>query len=123
MVRNQCNAQAHFSDGAIYVCTKWSGHTGPHHAYDADTNVEFYRDDRDKGGALMFPDCVLPGCRNPVAEHGDACSGCVTQFGDMLRPADRLTADEIQERDRDVRQQYAAQRQTRRTPQEAHRGA
>lgn len=59
----------------------------------------------------MFPDCVLPGCRNPVAEHGDACAGCVTQFGDMLRPGARLSEDEIRDRDRYVRQQYARQRE------------
>lgn len=106
MVRNQCNAQVRFADGAVYVCTKWKGHSGPHHAYDANTSVEFYRDE----AAALFPDCVLPGCTNPVAAHGDACRSCVTAFGSMLRPGARLTVEQIVERDAAVRQAYAVRR-------------
>lgn len=58
----------------------------------------------------MFPDCVLPGCRNPVAEHGDACTDCQRSFGSMLRPGARLTAAQIDERDTQVRRAYANQR-------------
>jgi hypothetical protein len=65
-----------------------------------------------EGRRLMFPDCVIPGCRNPVAEVGEACSECVREFGTMLRHnADgrRLTAAEIAERDSYIHQQYAFQ--------------
>lgn len=60
----------------------------------------------------MFPDCVLPGCPNPVAEHGDACRHCVTAFGPMLRPGPRLTVEQIADRDAQVRAAYLRQRVT-----------
>lgn len=58
----------------------------------------------------MFPDCVLPGCSNPVADDGDACGDCVRAFGSMLRPGARLSAQQIGERDAEVRTAYLAQR-------------
>jgi hypothetical protein len=60
----------------------------------------------------MFPDCVLPGCRNPVADHGDACAACTTAFGPMLQPGARITEREITRRDAEVRAAYAMQRAT-----------
>lgn len=59
----------------------------------------------------LFPPCVIPGCPNPVAAVGEPCGGCRTAFGPMLRqtPGRRLTADEIDERDRGVRAAYALQ--------------
>jgi len=60
----------------------------------------------------LFPDCVIPGCPNPVAATGEACGDCRSAFGPMLRPAGRpLTAAEIAERDRGVRAAYALQRE------------
>lgn len=61
------------------------------------------------GESMLFPDCVIPGCPNPVTAVGDACGDCVAAFGPMLRPGPRLTADEIAERDRGVRAAYALQ--------------
>lgn len=47
-----------------------------------------------------------------VAAVGEPCGGCRIAFGPMLRqtPGHRLTADEIDERDRGVRAAYALQR-------------
>ncbi len=60
--------------------------------------------------AQLFPACVIPGCRNPVAAVGDPCGDCRTAFGPMLRPGgDRLTEAEITQRDRGVRAAYALQ--------------
>ena len=62
----------------------------------------------------LFTHCVLPGCRQLVAEPGEACPACVTAFGSMLRPADtRLTGDEISERDAYVARAYYTQRSIR----------
>lgn len=48
----------------------------------------------------LTADCVLPGCRQPVATAGDACDGCQNAFGDMLQPTGhRLTPEAILERD------------------------
>lgn len=62
---------------------------------------------------LLLPDCVLPGCRNAVTEHGDVCTECRNLFGDMLSETDRpaLTADRIAARDRDTAAAYATHRQ------------
>ena len=58
--------------------------------------------------------CVIPGCAVRVAESGDTCAGCVTAFGQMLRPSEvRLTDDEIRERDAYVARAYSAQRNSR----------
>lgn len=67
-----------------------------------------------EGGVQIaaFPDCVIPGCRNPVALVGEPCGECRRAFGPMLRqnPAEKpLTAQEITERDRYVRTAYAMQ--------------
>ncbi|EGD23948.1 hypothetical protein A6F59_11005 [Prescottella equi] len=58
---------------------------------------------------VLLPDCVLPGCRQPVATVGEPCDGCRDAFGDMLQPTDRplLTAHQIAERDRTVEHAYA----------------
>lgn len=58
----------------------------------------------------MFPDCVLPGCRNPVAHHGDACADCCRAFGPMLQAGPRLTEGQIARLDAGVRAAYAMQR-------------
>ncbi|WP_209447592.1 hypothetical protein [Rhodococcus qingshengii] len=53
----------------------------------------------------LMPDCVLPGCRQPVTRIGDACNGCREVFGDMLQhnpEGTPLTAEEIQKRDHDT---------------------
>lgn len=60
----------------------------------------------------LFPDCVLPGCRNPVEYIGEACGPCQYAFDDLLRPSDKpaLTASEVDDRDRAVRIAYANRR-------------
>lgn len=57
----------------------------------------------------LLPDCVLPGCRQPVAVVGEPCDGCRAAFGGMLQPTDRppLTAHQIEARDRTVEHAYA----------------
>lgn len=63
--------------------------------------------------AALFPDCVIPGCPNPVPSIGEPCGECLRAFGPMLRHtagAGRLTETEIAERDRYVRSAYTAQR-------------
>lgn len=60
----------------------------------------------------LLTECVLPGCKTPVALVGDVCDGCREAFGDMLvAPPDarRMTAEEIAERDRSVHNVYAWQ--------------
>lgn len=58
---------------------------------------------------VLLPDCVLPGCRQPVATVGEPCNGCREAFGDQLRQTDgpAMTADEIDARDRTVERVYA----------------
>ncbi|WP_104151128.1 hypothetical protein [Mycobacterium intracellulare] len=65
---------------------------------------------------MTFPDCVLPGCRNPVEDHGIACGSCVAAFGPHLRITDgeRLTGEQIEARDSYVHRAYALQRSVRR---------
>jgi hypothetical protein len=54
-----------------------------------------------------MPDCVIPGCINPVWQHGDTCTECVLVFKNMLRETDkRLTEQQIVERDQHVRAIY-----------------
>jgi hypothetical protein len=58
--------------------------------------------------AGLFPDCVLPGCGNPVECIGEACRACQVAFGDQLRPGGApMTEQQIDERDRLVRATYA----------------
>ena len=60
---------------------------------------------------LTLPTCAIPGCQFPVGEWGAFCLGCVTEFGDFLRPcATSLTEAEIRARDTEVRRQYARHR-------------
>ncbi|QBC87943.1 hypothetical protein B6K05_023330 [Mycobacterium avium subsp. hominissuis] len=64
----------------------------------------------------MFPDCVIPGCRNPVASIGEPCGECRRVFGNMLRhnaDGHTLTEEEIRERDSFVHRAYALQRSAR----------
>jgi hypothetical protein len=58
----------------------------------------------------MFPDCALPGCRNPVTEPGDVCADCHHAFGPILQPGVRITVEQIAERDAQVRAAYLRQR-------------
>ncbi|OZF41936.1 hypothetical protein CH292_27405 [Rhodococcus sp. 14-2470-1a] len=60
----------------------------------------------------LFPDCVLPGCRQPVAEHGQPCAGCIEAFGPALQQtsAPALTAEQADQRDRPVRRVQAVRR-------------
>ena len=54
-----------------------------------------------------MPDCVIPGCVNPVWQHGDTCIECVALFKNILRETDkRMTEQEITERDQHVRAVY-----------------
>ncbi|MBM4685619.1 hypothetical protein GS532_17505 [Rhodococcus hoagii] len=58
----------------------------------------------------LLPDCVLPGCRQPVATVGEPCDGCRAAFGDMLQHnpvADPMTAEQIHERDHGTRHAQA----------------
>ena len=60
----------------------------------------------------LFATCVLPGCRNDVAEWGDVCAECIAAAGDYLRPTTgpKLTEDEIHDRDLATREDLRAQR-------------
>ncbi|CQD03675.1 hypothetical protein BN000_00618 [Mycobacterium europaeum] len=65
----------------------------------------------------MFPDCVIPGCPNPVASVGEPCGDCQHAFGIMLRHnpgGHTLTEAEIDDRDSYVHRAYALQRSARR---------
>ena len=63
------------------------------------------------------PRCVIPGCTETVDEPGDTCPVCVEQFGSWLRPAaEKLTADQIHERDAYVARAYHAQKAMTRRP-------
>lgn len=60
---------------------------------------------------LTLPSCVIPGCTTPVGETGDVCQGCRAAFGTMLRhdpDGERLTEEQIIERDEGVAALYAA---------------
>lgn len=61
------------------------------------------------GIGTLLPDCVLPGCRQPVATIGEPCDGCRVAFGHMLQPTTRpaLTSEQIHERDHGTRQAAA----------------
>lgn len=62
-------------------------------------------------GHGLFTDCVIPGCDHPVAQVGDVCETCRNAFGWMLTGVpNRLTAEELAERDRVVAATYAARR-------------
>lgn len=57
----------------------------------------------------LLPDCVLPGCRNPVAAIGAPCEECRSIFGDMLQhnpDGVPMTEDAIIARDLDTREMY-----------------
>ena len=62
--------------------------------------------------ATLLPECVLPGCTEPVVYVGDACPGCIEAFVAMLvqRSGAPMTPESIEARDADVRASYAAMR-------------
>ena len=63
--------------------------------------------------SALFPACVIPGCKNPVADVGTPCGECRNLFGDMLAEntgAHRMTEQEIADRDDYVSTAYAGQR-------------
>ena len=61
-----------------------------------------------------MPECVLPGCKQPVDHVGETCPDCVAAFGNWLRTAEQLlTADQIRARDLYVERAYHAQRRFR----------
>ena len=61
-----------------------------------------------------MPECVLPGCKQPVDHTGETCPDCVAAFGNWLRPAEQLlTADQIRARDLYIERAYHAQRRFR----------
>ena len=63
--------------------------------------------------STLFPDCVLPGCSNPVDQVGGACRECRVAFGDYVTfnpDLPGMTEQRIEKRDRDVRAIYAARR-------------
>lgn len=61
----------------------------------------------------LFPQCVLPGCKNLVEKVGHPCPDCKAAFGPKLRRGRPMTAAQIEERDDYVRAAYAAQREQR----------
>lgn len=57
--------------------------------------------------------CILPGCKQPVAEELDVCSTCRTAFGDYLREIDRepsYTVTDIADRDAEINAMYRSLR-------------
>lgn len=60
---------------------------------------------------MLLPDCILPGCRNPVERLGLPCTTCLDEVGDFIQhnpDGVRPTAEELDESDRRVREIYAA---------------
>lgn len=54
---------------------------------------------------MPMPDCVLPGCRQPVIRIGEPCMACRAAFGDMLvhnPDGVSITGEEIEKRDNDT---------------------
>lgn len=69
----------------------------------------------------LWATCIVPGCRQPVADALDVCSTCRTVFGDYLRETDRppsYTIADIEDRDADVTAAYLAQFALRTAPAE-----
>jgi hypothetical protein len=64
-------------------------------------------------GARLFPECAVPGCRNPVEAIGHPCADCLEAFGPRLRPGRPLTEEQITERDTGIKAAYAAMRALR----------
>ena len=72
----------------------------------------------------LFPVCVLPGCGLPAGQVGEACPDCRAAFGDRLqrRPSGTpMTTAQIEERDTEVKQAYAAMRRKVNGPAEGER--
>jgi hypothetical protein len=65
----------------------------------------------------LFPQCVLPGCKNPVEQVGRPCADCARAFGGdsliQLRVGQPMTAEKIAERDEGIKAAYAAMREVR----------
>lgn len=69
----------------------------------------------------LWATCIVPGCRQPVADELDVCGTCRTVFGDYLRETDRprsYTIADIEARDAGVRAAYLAQFALRSVPAE-----
>lgn len=57
----------------------------------------------------LWETCILPGCRQPVAEELDVCQTCRTVFGDYLHETDRTpsyTTADLDRRDTELREMY-----------------
>ncbi|MCK8673924.1 hypothetical protein M1M07_22795 [Rhodococcus sp. HM1] len=57
----------------------------------------------------LFAECIIPGCKQPVADELTPCDTCRTIFGPMLQEHDRppsYTAADLAERDADTAAAY-----------------
>lgn len=57
----------------------------------------------------LWATCILPGCRQPIADELDVCTTCRTAFGDYLHETDRppnYTVADLEERDAGIRNAY-----------------
>lgn len=61
------------------------------------------------------PQCVIPGCTNPVGHWGYTCPGCLDDFGPYLRVtgAPALTRQQIADRDDGIKLALALQHRVR----------
>ncbi|CQD02000.1 hypothetical protein H7I87_03245 [Mycobacterium timonense] len=61
------------------------------------------------------PQCVIPGCTDPVGHSGDTCPDCLDDFGPYLRHSDApaLARQQIADRDDAVKLALALQHQVR----------
>jgi hypothetical protein len=66
---------------------------------------------------LLFPECVLPGCKNLIEVPGHPCADCLDAFSGgsliQIRLGQPLTEHQIAERDEGIKAAYAAQRELR----------
>ncbi|MBD8056433.1 hypothetical protein ICV35_22535 [Rhodococcus ruber] len=57
----------------------------------------------------LWETCIVPGCKQPVAEELDVCQTCRTVFGDYLRETDRpprYTRADLDRADAEVLEMY-----------------
>ncbi|MGV9718915.1 hypothetical protein [Rhodococcus pyridinivorans] len=57
----------------------------------------------------LWATCILPGCKQPIADELDVCTTCRTAFGDYLHETDRppsYTVADLEERDAGIRNAY-----------------
>ena len=71
----------------------------------------------------LIPECVLPGCHEPVIAEGEPCAGCIEAFGPHLVPVARapITATVIAERDAATSAAYVAMLTPEAAPVESER--